>query len=221
MRRKTTKELIKRNLAGIALSGFLILAGVFLLFLSKLPVASYEDCLEKTVTVDSISYHYGYRSSGYWELRTENGESYNLTGSFDRSEMKESLTHGVEAQIRYWELRTEDGESYNLTGSFDRSEMKESLTHGVEAQIRYWENWLGNLFGHKYAEEVVVNGKRIVSYNNDEDQHLTALYLLSGACILFGAAGLFLFRWEVRRNRELQRKRDQRIEKKYGKKQGK
>ena len=66
-----------------------------------------------------------------------------------------------------------------------------------------------------------MNGKKIVSYNNDEDQHLTALYLLSGACILFGAAGLFLFRWEVRRNRELQRKRDQRIEKKYGKKQGK
>ena len=166
MRRKTTKELIKRNLVSIALSGFLILAGVFLLFLSKLPVASYEDCREKTVTVDFIRYHYGYRSSGHWELRTE------------------------------------DGESYNLTGSFDRSEMKESLTHGVEAQIRYWENWRGNLFGHKYAEEVVVNGKRIVSYNNDEDQHLTALYLLSGACILFGAAGLFLFRWEVRRNRE-------------------
>ncbi len=185
MRRKTTKDLVKRNLAGIALSGFLILAGVFLLFLSKLPVASYEDCREKTVTVDSMRYHYGYISSGYWELRTE------------------------------------DGESYNLTGSFDRSEMKESLTHGVEAQIRYLENWRGNLFGHKYAEEVVVNGKRIVSYNNDEDQHLTALYLLSGACILFGAAGLFLFRWEVRRNRELQRKRDQRIEKKYGKKKGK
>ena len=185
MRRKTTKELIKRNLVSIALSGFLILAGVFLLFLSKLPVATYEDCRQKTVTVDFIRYHYGYRSSGHWELRTKGGESY------------------------------------NLTGSFDRSEMKESLTHGVEAQIRYWENWRGNLFGHKYAEEVVVNGKRIVSYNNDEDQHLTALYLLSGACILFGAAGLFLFRWEVRRNRELQRKRDQRIEKKYGKKQGK
>lgn len=186
MRRKTTKDLIKRNMVGIALSGFLIFAGVFLLFLSKLPVPLYEDYLEKTVTVDSIRYHYGYKSSDYWELRTE------------------------------------DGESYNLTGSFDRSEMKESLTHGVEAQIRYDENWLGNLSGHKYAEEVAVNGKKIVSYNNDEeDQHLTALYILSGVCILLGVTGLLLFRWEVRRNRELQRKRDQRIEKKYGKKQGK
>ena len=184
MRRKTTKELIKRNLVGIASSGILILMGVYLLYLSKLPVTPYEAYQEKTTTVDSVRYHY-YMSSGYWELRTE------------------------------------DGECYNLTGSFQASELKEKLTPGTEVQIRYGENWVGNLFGYKYAEELTVNGKRIVSYNNDEDQHLTALYLLSGACILFGAAGLFLFRWEVRRNRELQRKRDQRIEKKYGKKQGK
>ncbi len=116
-----------------------------------------------------------------------------------------------------YHIVTEDGDSYSVTGEFNSTELNNTLVKGTTATIRYAKNRMLPFI--LYAEEVVVDGELIVTYDNDQPINWTlpiiacALALLPGGCLLAG------YRWGIVRNRRMQAKRDARITKKYGKHQ--
>ena len=110
---------------------------------------------------------------------------------------------------------TEDGEKYNVIGEYSRSELSEILIKGTTAVIKYDTNNI--LPFKKYAEEITVGGNKIVTYNDDVPTNWTPHIIFCLICCLIGVSFLFVFRWQVIRNRKLQAKRDARIIKKYGK----
>ena len=110
---------------------------------------------------------------------------------------------------------TEDGEKYNITGDYNRSELSEKLTTGTVATIKYAINKI--LPFKKYAEEIIVDGNKIVTYNNDAPTDWSPLIIVSSCFFLIGVFLSFVVRWHVKGNRKRQAKRDARIIKKYGK----
>ena len=110
---------------------------------------------------------------------------------------------------------TEDGEKYNVTGEHSRSKLSEILIKGTTAVIKYDTNNILPFI--KYAEEITVGGNKIVTYNDDVPTNWTPHIIFCLICCLIGVSFLFVFRWQVIRNRKLQTKRDARIIKKYGK----
>ena len=109
----------------------------------------------------------------------------------------------------------QDGEKYNITGEYSRSELSEILIKGTTAVIKYDTNDI--LPFKKYAEEMTVDGNKIVTYNNDAPTNWTPHIIFCVLSCFIGAAFLFAYRWQIMRNRKLQAKRDARIIKKYGK----
>ena len=114
----------------------------------------------------------------------------------------------------YHYIITEDGEKYNITGEYNAPELYELLTEGTVTTIMYDTNKI--LPWKKYAEEMTVDGNKIVTYNNDDPTNWTAHIIFGALTLLAGAGLLFLYRWEILHNREVQAKRDSRIIKKYG-----
>ena len=115
----------------------------------------------------------------------------------------------------YHYIITEDGERYNITGEYNATQLYDVLSKGTVAVIKYDTNKI--LTFKKYAEEMTVDGNKIVSYNNDDPPNWTMHIIFGSLALLIGLAFLFFYRWEIKRNREMQAKRDARIIKKYGK----
>ena len=115
----------------------------------------------------------------------------------------------------YHYIITEDGERYNITGEYNATALYEILIKGTVARIKYDTNKI--LPWMKYAEEMTVDGNKIVTYNNDDPTNWTMHIIFGLFALLIGLASLFLCRWEIKHNREMQAKRDARIIKKYGK----
>lgn len=112
-------------------------------------------------------------------------------------------------------ITTEDGEQYNITGDYAGIDIKEVLPRGKKVSIQYYENKI--LFQtKKYAEVIFVDGVCVVRYDNDEDNGVWVLYLLSICCFLTAAGTVCFLRYQILSNRKKQRKRDQKIIKKYG-----
>ena len=124
------------------------------------------------------------------------------------------LHSGIRGGASYHYIITEDGEIYNITGEYNAPELYELLTEGTVATIMYDTNKI--LPWEKYAEEMIVDGNKIVTYNNDDPTNWTAHIIFGAFTLLAGAGLLFLYRWEILHNREVQAKRDSRIIKKYG-----
>lgn len=112
----------------------------------------------------------------------------------------------------HFRITTADGDRYNVSGDYTGSELRNSLQSGTRARIKYHKNSILSL---KYAEEIVVDGKCIVPFDDDQKTH-PLMYLVSGLFVLFGIFGFLYTRWDVKHNRRIQQNRDQRIIKKYG-----
>ena len=110
-----------------------------------------------------------------------------------------------------------EGHEYTVTGSYRRDELYKKVSEGAIVTIKYCKNKL--LPFNYQLEELTVHGERIVTYDNDrpttgmETVVLTVSTLFS---FLFGVILLILDGYLLRRNRQIQAKRDQRIAKKYG-----
>ena len=115
----------------------------------------------------------------------------------------------------YYYIITEDGERYEITGEYSATQLYDVLSKGTVAVIKYDTNKLLTFIN--YAEEMTVDGNKIVTYNNDDPTNWTIHIIFGLLALLIGLASLFLFRWEIKHNREIQAKRDARIIKKYGK----
>ena len=109
---------------------------------------------------------------------------------------------------------TEDGEKYNITGDYSKSKLSEVLTKGTTAVIKYDTNNILPFI--KYAEEMTVDGNKIVTYNNNAPTNWAPHIVFCVLSCFIGVAFLFAYRWQIMRNRKLQAKRDARIIKKYG-----
>ena len=115
----------------------------------------------------------------------------------------------------FFRITTEDAEQYNITGDYSDVDIKEVLPCGKTVSIKYYEN---KIFFEtkKYAEVIVVDGVCVVHYDNDEDNGIWVLYLLSVCCFLIGVGAVCFVVWQIKHNRKKQAKRDQKIIKKYG-----
>ncbi len=142
------------------------------------------------------------------------------TAEYDQLIHKEIVISSVEWVSQYkganfHRITTEDGEQYNITGNYADIDIKEVLPRGKTVSIQYYENKI--LFQIKrYAEVIFVDGVCVVHYDNDEDNGVWVLYLLSVCCFLAAAAAVCFLRCQILSNCEKQRKRDQKIIKKYG-----
>ncbi len=179
MRRKSDKE-IRKEFSIFLISGIIaVLFGIFILLFPVMPTTPYEEYKEKDVVISQFNHHYG-------GIR---GASYNY-------------------------IITEDGEKYNITGDYSKSELSELLIKGASAVIKYDTNKILPFI--KYAEEIVIDGNKIVTYNNDTPTNWAPHIIFCLLSCLMGVALLFAYRWHIIRNRNLQAKRDARIIKKYG-----
>lgn len=112
-------------------------------------------------------------------------------------------------------IRTTDGEKYNISGNYQRKQLEELLTEGKTITIKWYKN---SPFWTFLAEEIYVDGERVVTYDNDLPVNWKIPLFFGMFSILIGICGLLLIRSFVARNRTKQEKRDKRIQRKYGNK---
>ena len=67
-----------------------------------------------------------------------------------------------------------------------------------------------------YVEEMIVNGNKIITYDNDQPPDWTAIMIVCSILLFLGTGFLFAYRAAILHNRKQQKKRDERIVKKYG-----
>jgi len=114
----------------------------------------------------------------------------------------------------YYYIVTEENERYDVTGDFRYNELSERLVKGTVAVIKYDANDV--LPFKKYAEEITVDGNKIVTYNDDAPTNWIPHIVFALLSWLVGAGCLFAYRRQIVQNRNMQAKRDARILKKYG-----
>ena len=87
----------------------------------------------------------------------------------------------------YHDILTTDGERYVVKGDFNRNQLEELLTEGTIITIKWYKNDLGRLC----AEEIYVDGKEVVVFNDDFLNNNIRL-ALSVIAIVFGICSLCL-----------------------------
>ena len=110
-------------------------------------------------------------------------------------------------------IRTTDGEKYNLSGDYQREQLQELLTEGKTVTIKWYKN---EPFWTLLVEEMYVDGERVVTYDNNKPVDLKSTLICGSCFIVPGIGGFFLLRWFVKENRKKQKKRDEKIQRKYG-----
>lgn len=110
-------------------------------------------------------------------------------------------------------IRTTDGEKYNLSGDYRREQLTPLLTEGRKVTIKWYQNVP---FRTLLAEEIYVDGVRVAAYNNDAPVDWKSPLILGSCFAALGICGFFMLRLFVKTNRKKQKKRDERIRRKYG-----
>ena len=121
--------------------------------------------------------------------------------------------HGGYRGSSYDYIRTTDGEKYNLSGDYQRGQLQELLTEGKTVTIKWYKN---KPFWTLLVEEMYVDGERVVTYDNDKPVDWKPPLIFGSCFIALGIGGFFLLRLFVKTNRKMQKKRDERIQRKYG-----
>ena len=110
-------------------------------------------------------------------------------------------------------IRTTDGEKYNLSGEYQREHLKGLLTKGKAVTIKWYKN---EPFWTLLVEEMYVDGERVVTCDNDNPVDWKSPLIFGSCFIALGIGGFFLLRLFVNTNRKKQKKRDEKIQRKYG-----
>ena len=143
------------------------------------------------------------------------------TRAYDILKEKEIMISKIEF-IHYsrvgdrYHITSTDNEKYMVIGKYDVALLKEYLTEGVSATVKYSQDRVP--FGRKYAEEIYIGENLIVEYDAYEDDSPIVRVIFGSMAVLLGIGGFAFYGWEIKRNRETNRKRDARIQKKYGSK---
>lgn len=110
-------------------------------------------------------------------------------------------------------LLTTDNEKYILSGDYDHQEAAAQLTAGNTITLKWYQS---NPFGERMAEEVSVDGKPIVRYDNDLDRDKKASFFAGAFLAAVGTGGLLLLNLTLKTNQKKQNKRDEKLKRKYG-----
>lgn len=86
-------------------------------------------------------------------------------------------------------IRTNDGERYTISGEYQRKQLEELLTKGAKITIMWYQN---KPFRTLLAEEIYIDGIRIVAYDNDVPVNKT-IKLIVGICSILLGLGCFCF----------------------------
>lgn len=78
---------------------------IFSLFPNIEPVVSRESLQSKEVTVAELDYHIRYRGASTYYIRTIDGEKYIISGSYERTELANAITHGKRVTVRWYQSR--------------------------------------------------------------------------------------------------------------------
>lgn len=139
------------------------------------------------------------------------------SGNYDSLETKEvTITEFKHNSVRgssYDYICTTDGKKYNISGNYKREQLQELLTEGQTITIKWFKN---TPFCTLLAEEIYVDGKRIVTYDNDLPSTWKNPLVVGVCTIAIGISGLFLIIFLLKSNNYKQRNRNERIRKKYG-----
>ena len=102
MRRKSDKEIRKEFNIFLILGTIAILFGLLMLLLPIIPTTPFEEYTEKEVVISKFDHFYGgVRGASYDYIVTHDGEIYNITGEYRKSELSEFLIEGTVAVIKY------------------------------------------------------------------------------------------------------------------------
>ena len=110
-------------------------------------------------------------------------------------------------------LLTTDNEKYILSGDYDHQEAAKQLTAGKSVTLKWYQQ---KPFGERLAEEVSVDGKPIVRYDNDLDRDKKASFFAGAFPAAVGTGGLLLLNLILKTNRKKQARRDEKLKRKYG-----
>lgn len=86
-------------------------------------------------------------------------------------------------------IRTSDGERYTISGEYQRKQLEELLAKGTKITIMWYQN---KPFWTLLAEEIYIDGIRVVSYDNDAPVNKT-IPLIVGVCSILLGLGSFCF----------------------------
>ena len=110
-------------------------------------------------------------------------------------------------------IRTTEGEKYSLTGDYKREQLKGLLTEGKTVTIKWHKN---EPFWTLFVEEMYVDGERVITYDNDKPVDWKSPLIFGTCFIAPGIGGFLVLRLFVKTNRKKQKKRDEKIQRKYG-----
>ncbi len=141
------------------------------------------------------------------------------SGNYDSLQTKEvTITefkrNSVPRDSSYDYICTTDGEKYNLSGDYQREQLQELLTEGRTITIRWYKN---TPFWTLLAEEIYVDGERVVAYDNDLLGAWKTPLVIGICAIALGIGGFFFLKFSLKSNRKKQKKRNERIRRKYEK----
>ena len=86
-------------------------------------------------------------------------------------------------------IRTTDGERYTISGEYQRNQLEELLTKGTRITLMWYQN---KPFWTLLAEEIYIDGARVVTYDNDAPDNKTITLIVGVLSILLGL-GSFCF----------------------------
>ena len=76
--------------------------GLLILLWPIIPTTPFEEYTEKEVVISKFDHFYGgLKGASYDYIITDDGEKYNITGEYSKSELSEILTEGTVAVIKY------------------------------------------------------------------------------------------------------------------------
>ncbi|MBQ7956817.1 MAG: hypothetical protein IJ279_02175 [Clostridia bacterium] len=123
-------------------------------------------------------------------------------------------SHKTHIETHYF-LLTQDNESFHIDGKLSSGDIKDVLKQGTEAEVKWYKD-ADELY---IIKELTVDGEKIVEYTEDNYR----VYKISGIvlAVIFFSVGIILlliYRYLVKISIEKMKKREMRIEKKYGNK---
>lgn len=102
MKRKNNADVLRENIFVLILSGFMLVAGIFLPWLPHLiHTTEMEELTGRTIVVEKLKYVPQRHGSGYYRLFATDGTAYNLSGDHDIAEVKAILRPNTRAEVRY------------------------------------------------------------------------------------------------------------------------
>lgn len=101
MKRISDEKIKKMKMGTILIFSLLLLLPVIICFLPDIfPEPKYDELNEKDIVVTKLTVSYG-RGGNIYRIYTSEGESYNLTGDFERDSIRDILLQNTKATIKW------------------------------------------------------------------------------------------------------------------------